>query len=52
LWNVVNPRTFKKLVDVILGDEYTDSQKVKYTWLGMRVINFGIWLNQQKLNNE
>lgn len=52
LWDVVDSQTFQQLVNIILSDKFTVSQKVKYTWLGMRVINFGIWLNQQELENE
>lgn len=48
LWKIIDFRTFEQLVDIILDDNYTPQKKVKYTWLGMRVINFGIFM---RINN-
>ena len=45
LWRIVDAHVFQEIVDVIEDEQFTPQQKVKHTWLAMRVINFGIFLN-------
>lgn len=52
LWSIINQYVFEDLVSVVLSKDFTPKQKVKHTWLAMRVINFGIWLSQQELKDE
>lgn len=54
LWEIVNAAVFQELVEVVLNDCYAPPQKVKHTWLAMRVINFGVFLavNKQHHHNN
>lgn len=46
LWEIINKQIFEALTLDILNEKIPTNQKVRLTWLGLRVINFGIWLNE------
>ncbi len=52
LWEIVNAAVFQELVEIVLNDRHAPQQKVKHTWLAMRVINFGVFIAINKHHNN